>query len=160
MLTVSAQLNRTGRRCAHVASHSAGGAACACGSGSCGTTSARSLALGARTPWFAQRGSAHLAKRTDAGTKRIRCSLGLGTSAASRCMNSSGDRRGVRGAIAPSGLELEHDLSGGVGLHALVGQSAARDGAAQLLQRLAVVGSAAHGGVLLCCRRCRRKASA
>jgi len=56
-----------------------------------GTTCARSLALGVRTPWFAQRGSAHFAKRSYADTKRIRCSLGLGTSAASRCMNSSGD---------------------------------------------------------------------
>jgi len=32
-------------------------------------------------------------------------------------------------------------------LHALVGQSGARDVAAQLLQPLAVVGAAAHGGV-------------
>jgi len=53
----------------------------------------------------------------------------------------------VRGAVAPSGLELEHDLPGRVGLHALVGQSGARDVAAQLLQRLAVVGTAAHGGM-------------
>jgi hypothetical protein len=30
-------------------------------------------------------------------------------------------------------------------LHALVGQSGARDVAAQLLQRLAIIGSAAHG---------------
>jgi MFS family permease len=54
--------------------HTAGFASWAGASGSCGTTSARSLALGASTPW-----------------KRIRCSRGLGTSAASRCMNSSGD---------------------------------------------------------------------
>jgi len=94
-----AQLSRTGRRCAHVASHSAGGAAGAGGSGSCVTTSARSLALGARTPWFAQRGSAHFAKRSYADTKRIRCSLGRGTSAASRCMNSSGD---ITKCVVPS----------------------------------------------------------
>ena len=95
------QLSRTGRWCAPGASHSAGGAAsgAAGGSGSCGTTSARSLALAARTPWFAQRGSAHFAKRSYADTKRIRCSLGLGTSAASRCMNSSGD---ITRCVVPS----------------------------------------------------------
>jgi hypothetical protein len=47
--------------------------------------------LGASTPWLAQRGFAHFAKRSYADTKRIKRSLGLGTSAASRCMNSSGD---------------------------------------------------------------------
>jgi len=62
-------------------------------------------------------------------------------------MNSSGDRRGVRGAVTPGSLELEHDFPGGVGLHALVGQRRPRDVAAQLLQPLAVVGSAPHGGV-------------
>jgi hypothetical protein len=51
----------------------------------------------------------------------------------------------VGGVLAPGGLELEHDLPGGVGLHAFVGQSGARDVAAPLLQRLAVVGAAAHG---------------
>ena len=66
----------------------------------------------------------------------------------------------MRGAVAPRGLEPEHHLPGRVGLHALVGQSGARDAAAKLLQRLPVVGSAAHGGVLLCCRRCRRTAIA
>jgi len=60
-------------------------------------------------------------------------------------MNSSGDRREVRGAVSPGGLELEHHLPGSVGLHALVGQCRARDVAAQLLQRLAIIGSAAHG---------------
>jgi hypothetical protein len=58
--------------------------------GPCGTTSARSLAFGASTPWFAQRGSAHFAKRSYADSKLIRCSRGRGTSAASRCMNSNG----------------------------------------------------------------------
>ena len=90
-LSSLAQLSRTGLWCAQLASHSAGCTACASGSDSCGTTWARSLAFGASTPWFAQRGSAHFAQRSYADTKRIRCSLGLGTSAASRCMNSSGD---------------------------------------------------------------------
>ena len=53
----------------------------------------------------------------------------------------------VRGAIAPSCLELEHHLPGGVGLHAFVGQCRASDVAAQLFQRLPVVGAAAHSGV-------------
>ncbi len=44
-------------------------------------------------------------------------------------------------------LNLKHHLPGGVGLHALAGQSGARDVAAQLLQPLAVVGAAAHGCV-------------
>ena len=41
----------------------------------------------------------------------------------------------VRGAVAPSGLELEHHLPGGVGLHAFVGQRRARDVAAQKTDR-------------------------
>jgi len=52
-----------------------------------------------------------------------------------------------RGAISPSDLELDHNLSGGVGLHALVGQSGARNVAAQVLQRLAVFGTTTHGCV-------------
>ena len=59
-------------------------------SGSRGITSARNLALGAGTLWFAQRGSTHFAKRSYADTKRIRCKRGRGTSAASRCMSSIG----------------------------------------------------------------------
>ena len=51
----------------------------------------------------------------------------------------------VRGPVTPGGLELEHHLPGGVGLHALVGQCRAVDVAAQLLQRLAVIGGTAHG---------------
>ena len=77
-----------------------------CGT-SCGTTSARSLALGASTPW-----------------KRIKCSRGRGTSAASRCMNSSGD---ITRCVVPS--------------------RRAGDVAAQWLQRIAVIGRAAHGCV-------------
>ena len=90
-LSSLAQLSRTGRWCAQPASHSSGFAPWAGASGSCGTTSPRSLAFGASTPWFAKRGSAHFAKRSYADTKRIRCSRERGTSAASRCMNSSGD---------------------------------------------------------------------
>ena len=53
----------------------------------------------------------------------------------------------VRCAVTPGRLQPQHDLSGGVGLHAFVGQSRAGDVAAQFLQRLAVVSAAAHGGV-------------
>ena len=53
----------------------------------------------------------------------------------------------MRGPVAPGGLELEHHLPGGVGLYALVGERRAGDVAAKLLQRLAVVGAAAHGSV-------------
>lgn len=55
----------------------------------------------------------------------------------------------MRGAVALGCLRLEHQLTGGVGLHALVGQGRPGDVAAQLLQRLPVVGCAAHGGVQL-----------
>ena len=50
----------------------------------------------------------------------------------------------MRGAVAPGGLELEHHLSGGVRLHALVGQRRAGDVAAQLFQRLAIIAAAAQ----------------
>ena len=49
-LSSRAQLSRTGLSCAQLAWHSAGGAAWAGGSGSCGTTIARSLALGGQPP--------------------------------------------------------------------------------------------------------------
>ena len=62
-------------------------------------------------------------------------------------MNASGDMRDVRAAVAPGCLQPEHHLSGAVDLHALIGQRRARDVAAQLLECLAVMGSAAHGGV-------------
>ena len=52
-LGILAQLRRTGRWCAQFVSHSARCVACVSGSGSCGTTRARSLALGASTPRFA-----------------------------------------------------------------------------------------------------------
>jgi len=58
-------------------------------------------------------------------------------------IGAAGSHKGA--GTSPS--RLEHDLSGGVGLHALVGQSGARDVAAQLLQRLAIIGAAAHGGM-------------
>lgn len=53
----------------------------------------------------------------------------------------------MRGAVSPGCLELEHHLPGGAGLHALVGQRGPSDVPAQLHQRLAVIGCAAHGGV-------------
>jgi hypothetical protein len=74
----------------HSAAVAASVAGSSCSSDPCGTTRARSLALGARTPWLAQRGAAHFAKRSDVDTKRIKCNLGRGTSAASRCMDSDG----------------------------------------------------------------------
>ena len=46
----------------------------------------------------------------------------------------------VRGAVAPGRLQLQHDLSGGVALHPVVGQRRPGDPAAKLLQRAAVVG--------------------
>jgi len=55
--------------------------------------SGRSLAQDASTPW-----------------KRIRCNRGRGTSAASRCMNSSGDIT----IWADSSLPCEHHLPGPV----------------------------------------------
>jgi hypothetical protein len=68
---------RPGKAGACSMSHSAAVAASLAGSssvaGSCGTTIGRSLAFGASTPW-----------------DRMRCNRGRGTSAASRCMNSSG----------------------------------------------------------------------
>ena len=72
-LSNRAQLIRTGLKCAQpgsVAVCSDLRVSCA---GPCGTTNARSLALGASTPW-----------------KRIRCYRDRGTIAARRCMNSSG----------------------------------------------------------------------
>ena len=53
----------------------------------------------------------------------------------------------VRGAVAPGGLEFEHHLPGAVDLHAFVGQGRPRDVAAQLLQRLAVIGATPHRSV-------------
>jgi len=51
----------------------------------------------------------------------------------------------VGGAVAPCCLELEHHLTGGVGLHAFVSQRWASDVAAWLFRRLAVVGVTSHG---------------
>jgi hypothetical protein len=64
---------RSGSACSYSADAATPVATCARAGGPCGTTRARNLALGASTPWY-----------------RIRCSRGRGTSAASRCMNSSG----------------------------------------------------------------------
>ena len=82
-----------------------------------------------------------------------------GTSAASRCVNSSGD---MTRCVVPSRqavLSLSTTWPGGVGLHAFVGQRRAGDVAAQLFQRLAVVGAAAHRSVQAE-TLCRRTASA
>jgi len=70
---------------------------------------------------------------------------GVAPAQRSRCMNSSGD---ITRWVVPSrqGVpELEHHLPGGVNLYAFVGQSRAREATAQLLQRLAVVGTTTHG---------------
>ena len=53
----------------------------------------------------------------------------------------------MRGAVAPGCLQLQHHLARGVALHPFVGQRRAGDVAAQLLQRIAVVGITAHSGV-------------
>ncbi len=53
----------------------------------------------------------------------------------------------VRGAVAPGCLQLQHHLPCCVALHALIGQRRAGDVAAQLLERLALVGAAAHSRV-------------
>ena len=151
-LSSLAQLSRTGRWCAQVASHSAGAASWAAGLGtcgsacgsSCGTTSARSLALVASTPWFAKRGSAHFAKRSYADTNADQMQPRPGRPCGQPLHELQRRHHQLRGPVAPSCLELEHHLPGGVGLHAFVGQCRARDVAAQLLQRLAVFGRAAH----------------
>ena len=54
--------------------------------------------------------------------KRIRCRLGLGTSAARRCMNFSGDITMCSVPSRQGVFSFQHHLSGGVSLHALVGQ--------------------------------------
>lgn len=56
-------------------------------------------------------------------------------------------REKIRGAVAAAWLGLEHHLPGSVLSHTSVGQSRAGDMAAQLFQRLPVIGAAAHGAV-------------
>jgi len=46
----------------------------------------------------------------------------------------------MRGPVAPGCLEFEHNLPGGVGLHAFAGPGRPADVPAQLLQRLALRG--------------------
>ena len=72
--------------------------------------SGRSLAQDASTPW-----------------KRIRCNRGRGTSAASRCMNSSGDIT----IWADSSLPCEHHLPGPVKRKPFIGNDGSSDVAAQ-----------------------------
>ena len=59
--------------------------------------------------------------------------------------SKSTTRLGRLGPVARDGFELEHHLSGGVRPDALVGHCRAGDVAAQGLQRLPVIGNAAHG---------------
>ena len=132
-LSSRAQLSRTGLWCAQIASHSAGGAAWAGGSRSCSTTSARSLALGARTPWFAKRGSAHFAKRSYADTNADQVQPRPWHQCRQPQPELQRRHHQMRGAVAPGGLELQHHLSGGVRLHALVGQCRAGDVTAQVV---------------------------
>ena len=157
-----AQLSRTGWWCALGAAHSAGGQACTGGSGSCGTTCACNLALPARTRNAVVRAakvrSLREAKLRGHQTNQVQS--GAWHQRSQPLHELQRRHHEVRDAVSPRGLELEHHLTRGVGLHALVGQGGARDVAAQLLQRLAVVGAAAHGCVLRCCRRCRRTAAA
>ena len=138
-LSSRAQLSRTGLWCTQFASHVAGFVASAPSPGSCGTTRARILALGASTP-----------------CKRIRCSRGLGTSdrrslfdrPCGQALHELQRRHHqVSGAVAPGGLELQHDLPCCVALHPFVGERRAGDVAAKLLQRFAVVGVATHSCV-------------
>ena len=76
------------------------------------------LGVGRQDTVVREAGVRSLAKRSYADTKRIRCSLGLGTSAASRCMNSSGDitrcvvpsRQGVLRAVGGSGVKATTGL--------------------------------------------------
>ena len=60
----------------------------------------------------------------------------------------------VPAAVASGRLEHQHDLAGGVALHAFVGRRRAGDVTAQLLQRLALVGCASCGGGAGCNRSC------
>ena len=136
---------RAGRPCAQPDSVGAGSGTAVTSSGPAGTTSARSLALGASTPWFAQRESAHFAKRSYAHTNRIRC--GRGTSAASRCMNSSGD---ITMCVVPSRHAVFSLSTTCPALLHCTRSSVLRragDVAAKLLQPLALVGAAAYRGV-------------
>src|SRR4051812_37449683 len=90
--------------------------------GTLGTICARNLAWGASTPW-----------------KRIRCSRGRGTSAAKRCMSSSG-HHDMGDAIAPGTLELQHELACAIALEPLIGNGRAGDIAAQAFELLALMG--------------------
>src|SRR3954467_13241059 len=95
--------------------------------GTLGTIRAGNLACGPSTPW-----------------KRIRCSPGRGTSAAKRCMSSSGD---ITICVVPSrqGLfELQHDLACVITIEPLVGIRWASDVAAQTFELLALMGATAH----------------
>ena len=90
----------------------------------------RILAFGASAPW-----------------KRMRLSLGRGTRAARRCMNSSGD---ITMWVVPSlygAFELQHDIAGAVELEPFVGDGGACDIAAQLFEFVALIHGAAYLGM-------------
>ena len=100
--------------------------------GGLGTIWGRSLALGASTPW-----------------KRMRCSLGRGTSAARRCMNSSGPsfHHDMGGAIVVGAFKSEHDLTGTIACQALVGKGWPGNVSAQVFELMALVDGATHFGM-------------
>ena len=90
-------------------------------SGALGTISALKLAWGASTPW-----------------KRIRCSLGRGTSAAQALHELQRRHHDRGGAVVPGALELQHDLARAIALEPLVGNRRAGDIAAQAFELLAL----------------------
>ena len=119
-LSNRAQLIRAGRPCSQPDSVAASSDSPVTSAGRSGTPMARSLALGASTPW-----------------KRIRCSRGRGTGAWGAPFGRSDGQalhelqrrhHDVGSAVAPRGLELEHHLPGGAALHAFVGQRRAPAG--------------------------------
>jgi hypothetical protein len=90
---------------------------------------ARRLALGASTPW-----------------KRIRCSLGRGTSAAG-VHEFQRRHDDVGGPILVRALELQYDLAGPIALEALVGNGGTGDIAAQVFKFFALMGGTTHLGM-------------
>ena len=122
------------------------------------------LGVGCENAMPAQRGSAHFAQRSYAASKANQVQPRSGHQRSQPLHELQRRHHQVRGAepghkrscgpfvpgeglghwpsaacraVSPGGLELEDHLARGVGLHALIGQSRARDVAAQLLQRLA-----------------------
>ena len=133
--------------------------------GTFGMMSGRSLALRPRRakqapPW------AWLRVRARHGSEP-RCNRGRATSAASRCMNSSGDITDMGRAIPIGCFQCEHHLPGPVECKPFIGDGGAGDVAAEVLRPrrakqatslclasefLALMGSAAHLGMEACRR--------